>query len=126
MNYLVNGFSPKMQRYGNMTIIQEALSESEFIDLLNHGKFKSYIGHGKLARHLTSITGKTITENRKEVKAGYDDLILIVSVAGRLPKSNKNIHYNGNLEFKLLRFEKPTLEDLLKTKRIINDIIMEA
>ena len=121
MNYLVNGLSQKMKRDPHMKSISKPLTEAEFIDLIHHEKFESCIGHFQLAQYLTRITGKTILENRKSIQADYDDLILIVSVKGRLPKNGQNIRYKGNLEYTLVRFEKQTIQDMEKTNKIINE-----
>lgn len=123
MNYLCNGISESMKRDPNMKQIPFSLSESEFINLIHKGNFKSCIGHQNLADCLTKIAGKKIRYNRASITVNYDDLILLVSLKGRLPEHPNYVEYKGRLNYSLLRFEKQSLEDLGKSKDILNTLI---
>lgn len=126
MIYLCNGFSESMKRDPNMKEIPYSLTEAEFINLIHHAEYKSAIGHEKLANFLTRITGKKITKNRMRIEINYEDYVIVVSVLGRLPEHPKDVKYKGKLTFSLKRFEKQTVDDLLKSQEIIEEIILEA
>ena len=123
MNYLCNGVSESMKRDPNMKQIPYGLSESEFVNLIHNADFKSCIGHRDLAKCLTKVTGKTIPFNRASITVNYDDLILLVSLKGRLPEHPNYVEYKGRLNYSLLRFEKQSIEDLANSKKILEDLI---
>ena len=102
------------------------LSESEFIDLIHNGHFKSCIGHESLARCLSKLTGKEILYNRANISVNYDDVILLVSLNGRLPEHPNYVEYKGRLNFALIRFEKQTQVDIQNSLNKIQEIKMEA
>ena len=122
MLYLCNGFSESMKRDPNMKEIPYPLSESEFVDLINHSEFTSVIGHEDLARCLSRIAGKTIQYNRRGIQVNYDDMVLIVSLSGRLPEHPSYVEYKGRLNFSLKRFEKQTQDDMLLSMQKIEEI----
>ena len=126
MNYLCNGKSESMKRDPHMKEIPYPLSESEFIDLIHHGNFKSCIGHESLARCLSKLTGKEILYNRANISVNYDDVILLVSLNGRLPEHPNYVEYKGRLNFALIRFEKQTQVDIQNSLNKIQEIKMEA
>lgn len=123
MNYLCNGISESMKRDPNMKQIPYSLSESEFVNLIHNADFKSCIGHRDLAKCLSKITGKTVPFNRASITVNYDDLVLLVSLKGRLPEYPSVVEYKGRLNYSLLRFEKQTLEDLATSKQVLEDLI---
>lgn len=126
MNYLCNGMSESMKRDPNMKAIPYPLNESEFIDLVHKGKFESCIGHESLARCLSRLTGKKILYNRASITVNYDDVILLVSLTGRLPEKPNYVEYKGRLNFSLIRFEKQTQLDIENSLNKIQEIKMEA
>ena len=126
MIYLCNGLSESMKRDPNMKAIPYGLSESEFVDLIHHTRFKSCIGHKSLANCLSRITGKEILYNRASIQCNYDDVILLVSLTGRLPENPDYVEYKGRLNFSLIRFEKQTRLDLENSLNKIKEIKMEA
>ena len=111
-----------MKRDPNMKEIPYPLSESEFVDLINHSEFTSVIGHEDLARCLSRIAGKTIQYNRRGIQVNYDDLVLVVSLSGRLPENPSYVEYKGRLNFSLKRFEKQTQDDMLLSMQKIEEI----
>lgn len=121
--YLCNGLSESMKRDPNMKQIPYSLSESEFIRLINESNFTSCIGHLSLAECLTEITGKHILYNRTSITVNYDDLIILVSLKGRLPEHPNHVEYAGRLNYTLIRFEKQTVEDLAYSESILSDLI---
>lgn len=123
MNYLCNGFSESMKRDPNMKQIPYSLTESEFKAILDNASFKSCIGHHNLADTLSKITGKEIIYNRTGITVNYDDLVILVSLNGRLPEHPKRVEYEGRLNYSLLRFEKQTLEDLTYSEEILKGLI---
>ena len=123
MNYLCNGISESMIRDPNMKQIPYSLSESEFVNLIHNADFKSCIGHRDLAKCLSKITGKTVPFNRTSITVNYDDIVLLVSLKGRLPEHPKVVEYKGRLNYSLLRFEKQSLDDLANSKKILEDLI---
>ena len=126
MIYLCNGISESMKRDPNMKQIPYSLSESEFIALIQKTEFKSCIGHDSLARCLSRLTGKRILYNRAAIQVNYDDVILLVSLSGRLPEKPNYVEYKGRLNFSLLRFEKQTQLDIENSLNKIKEITMEA
>lgn len=122
MMYLCNGISSSMLHDPNMKEIRTGLSESEFVELINHANFKSIIGHEDLADVLTELTGVTIQYNRQAIRVGYDDHILLVSMDGRLPEHPTLVEYEGRLKYSFVRFEKQTSQDFANTVAIINKI----
>ena len=126
MIYLCNGVSESMKRDPNMKQIPYSLNESEFIDLIHTTNFKSCIGHESLARCLTRLTGKHILYNRAGIQVNYDDVIILVSLSGRLPENPDYVEYKGRLNFSLLRFEKQSQIDFKNSLNKIKEIKMEA
>ena len=124
--YLCNGISESMKRDPNMKQIPYSLSESEFINLIHNAQFKSCIGHRNLADCLSKIAGKHIPYNRASITVNYDDLILLVSLKGRLPEHPNYVEYKGRLNFALIRFEKQTQVDIQNSLNKIQEIKMEA
>ena len=125
MRYLCNGFSLAMLRDPNTKPIPYSLSEEEFVNLVNHGQFKSVIGHQQLADCLTRLTGKTIPFNRKGITLNYDDEVLVVYLTGRLPENPSFVEYKGRLNFAYVRFEKQSHLELTETLNNLNKIVME-
>jgi len=123
MNYLVNGMSESMKRDPNMKAIPYPLSESEFINLIHNGDFKSVIGHEQLADCLTKLTGVQIKYNRKNIQLNYDDTLLLVSLNGRLPERPTYVEYKGRLNFTFIRFEKQSLMDIETSREKIHEIL---
>ena len=121
--YLCNGISESMKRDPNMKPIPYSLSESEFISLIHTSKFESCIGHRNLADCLSKITGKKIMYNRASITVNYDDLILLVSLKGRLPEHPNHVEYAGRLNYTLLRFEKQSVEDLSYSQQIVEELV---
>ena len=126
MLYLCNGFSESMKRDPNMKQIPYPLSESEFVELIHNTRFKSCIGHESLARCLSRVTGKEILYNRASIQVSYDDVILLVSLNGRLPEKPSYVEYKGRLNYSFMRFEKQTQMDIQNTLNRIEEIKMEA
>lgn len=126
MNYICNGLSEAMKRDPNMKAIPYALSESEFINLVHNGHFKSIIGHEQLAACLSRLCGKRIPYNRKNIQVTYDDVLLLVSLRGRLPEHPSYVEYKGRLNFTFVRFEKQTQIDMENSVNKINEILEEA
>ena len=126
MLYLCNGFSESMKRDPNMKQIPYPLSESEFVELIHNTRFKSCIGHESLARCLSKVTGKEILYNRASITVNYDDVILLVSLTGRLPEKPNYVEYKGRLNYSFVRFEKQTQMDIENTLNRIQEIKMEA
>ena len=106
----------------NMKEIRYALSESEFIELIQNTTFKSVIGHQDLADALTMITQTEILYNRQAIRVDYDDYILLVSIDGRLPENPTYVEYKGKLKYSFVRFEKQTTEDFANTLAKISEI----
>lgn len=125
MRYLCNGYSLAMPRDPNTIPVPRQLTESEFIGLVQHGNFKSIIGHQQLADCLTKLTGKHIPFNRKGLTLNYEDEILVVNLTGRLPERPSFVEYKGRLNFTFLRFRKQSQSELLESDQIINEILME-
>ena len=111
-----------MLRDPNMKEIRTALSEDEFIDLIQTVPFLSVIGHHDLADALTMICDMDIPYNRQAIRVVYDDIILLESVEGRLPLHPRLIEYKGRLNYSIVRFEKQTADDLANTLAKIQEI----
>lgn len=126
MLYLCNGFSESMKRDPNMKQIPYPLSESEFVDIIHNSRFRSCIGHESLARCLSKVTGKEILYNRASIQVSYDDVILLVSLNGRLPEHPSYVEYKGRLNYSFMRFEKQTQMDIQNSLNRIEEIKMEA
>ena len=120
--YLCNGVSNSMLRDPNMKQIPYSLSEREFIELVNGTDFVSVIGHKSLAEALTDITGTDIPYNRTAIQVNYDDIILLVSMNGRLPEHPTKVEYKGRMNYNFIRFEKQTSNDFSNTLNIIHEI----
>ena len=122
MIYLCNGVSNSMLRDPNMKQIPYSLSEREFIELVRGTDFVSVIGHKSLAEALTDITGINIPYNRTAIQVNYDDIILLVSMNGRLPEHPTKVEYKGRMNYNFIRFEKQTSNDFSNTLNIIHEI----
>ena len=122
MLYFCNGFSESMKRDPNMKEIPYPMTVEEFVDIVHHADFTSVIGHDDLARCLSKITGKKIKYNRRGIQVNYDDLVLVVSLSGRLPENPSYVEYKGRLNFSLKRFEKQTQADMLTSIQKIEEI----
>lgn len=122
MIYLCNGVSNSMLRDPNMKQIPYSLSEREFVELVKNTDFVSVIGHKSLAEALTDITGINIPYNRTAIQVNYDDIILLVSMNGRLPEHPTKVEYKGRMNYNFIRFEKQTSNDFSNTLNIIHEI----
>ena len=122
MIYLCNGVSNSMLRDPNMKQIPYSLSEREFVELVRNTDFVSVIGHKSLAEALTDITGINIPYNRTAIQVNYDDIILLVSMNGRLPEHPTKVEYKGRMNYNFIRFEKQTSNDFSNTLNIIHEI----
>ena len=120
--YLCNGVSNSMLRDPNMKQIPYSLSEREFVELVKNTDFVSVIGHKSLAEALTDITGINIPYNRTAIQVNYDDIILLVSMNGRLPEHPTKVEYKGRMNYNFIRFEKQTSNDFSNTLNIIHEI----
>lgn len=120
--YLCNGVSNSMLRDPNMKQIPYSLSEREFVELVKNTDFVSVIGHKSLAEALTDITGIEIPYNRTAIQVNYDDIILLVSMNGRLPEHPTKVEYKGRMNYNFIRFEKQTSNDFSNTLNIIHEI----
>ena len=122
MIYLCNGVSNSMLRDPNMKQIPYSLGEREFVELVKNTDFVSVIGHKSLADALTDITGINIPYNRTAIQVNYDDIILLVSMNGRLPEHPTKVEYKGRMNYNFIRFEKQTSNDFSNTLNIIHEI----
>jgi hypothetical protein len=111
-----------MLRDPNMKQIPYSLSEREFVELVKNTDFVSVIGHKSLAEALTDITGINIPYNRTAIQVNYDDIILLVSMNGRLPEHPTKVEYKGRMNYNFIRFEKQTSNDFSNTLNIIHEI----
>ena len=125
MLYLVNGFSDAMKRDPNMKAIPYALTEEEFINIIHNTKYKSVIGHKVIADYLSHITGKHIPKNRQGLTLSYEDTIIQVSLQGRLPEHTRytDVEVKGRANFIFKRFEKQTMEDIMKSSEMVQEMI---
>ena len=64
--------------------------------------------------------------NRAGIQVNYDDVIILVSLSGRLPENPDYVEYKGRLNFSLLRFEKQSQIDFKNSLNKIKEIKMEA
>jgi hypothetical protein len=103
--------------------IHEPLTEAQFVNLTHAVKWKSAIGHDPIAYCLSRIIGKTVSKNRANLNLGYDDLVLLVSIKGRLPEKPNLVEVKGNLTFAFVRFEKQTVNDIEVSQNKINELI---
>ena len=120
--YLCNGLSESMKHDPNMIQIPYPLSEQEFCEIINCIEFESVIGHQLLADYLTELTGTDVLFNRKAIQVSYDDMILLVSMNGRLPEHPCKVDYEGRLNFTLVRFEKQSNEVFMESMNKIEEI----
>ena len=125
MIYLCNGKSESMKRDPYMKDIPYPLTEAEFIKLIHDSNFKSCIGHESLANCLSKITGKEIRYNRTSVSVSYEDIILLVSLNGRLPEHPNFVEYHGRLNYSLIRFEKQNQIDIENSANKFKQLLME-
>ena len=126
MIYLCNSASKTMYSDPRVKEINEPLTEAEFLDIIHKNNVKSAIGHKPIIECISKIIGKPVQLNRIRLNLGYDDLILLVSIDGRLPENPEYVDYKGKIEYRLVRFEKQDEQDILKTQKIIKEITMEA
>ena len=124
MIYLCNGFSNSMCVDPRIKRIDEPISEEKFIELIHNCDWKSAIGHDTLASCLSKITGRKIRKNRLSLNITYDDVLLMVSLKGRLPEHPTYVEYKGRLTYSFVRFEKQTLLDIENSLNKIEE--MEA
>lgn len=122
MLYLCNGFSNGMCVDPRIKRIDEPISEAEFIEIIHNCRWKSAIGHEALAKCLTKITGKEITRNRLNLNITYDDVLLMVSLQGRLPEHPTYVEYKGRLNYSFVRFEKQSMLDIENSLKLIEKI----
>ena len=122
MLYLCNGFSNTMVVDPRIKRIDEPITESEFIEIVHNCEFKSAIGHEQLANALTKLTGKSIQRNRCNLNCTYEDVLLMVSLQGRLPENPTFVQYRGRLNYSVVRFEKQTLMDIENSLRVVEKI----
>ena len=123
MIYLCNGLSQSMLRDPNTKQVPFSLTEDEFTKIILNGEWISVIGHEDLAECLTRITGVNIPYYRRGIMLNYDDIVLLVSLNGRLPEHPTHVEYKNRLNFSFIRFEKQSTDDLLTSQLKINEII---
>ena len=58
--------------------------------------------------------------------ADYDDVLILVSLKGRLPEHPTYVEYKGRLTYSFVRFEKQTMLDIENSLKKIEEIKMEA
>ena len=126
MLYLCNGFSTGMCIDPRIKRIDEPISEDDFIEIIHNSHFKSAIGHEALANCLTKITGKKIVRNRLNLNCTYDDILIMVSLQGRLPERPSYVEYKGRLNYSVVRFEKQTMLDIENSLNMIEKIKLGA
>lgn len=123
MIYLCNATSESMMNDPRIKEIHEPLTESQFVNLTHTVKWKSAIGHAPIAYCLSRLIGKNVSKNRANLNLGYDDLVLLVSIKGRLPEKPNLVEVKGNLTFAFVRFEKQTVNDIEVSQNLINELI---
>ncbi len=123
MIYLCNATSESMANDPRIKELHEPLTESEFINLTHKVKWKSAIGHDPIAYCISKLIGKNVVKNRANLNLGYDDVVLLVSIKGRLPEKPDIVEVKGNLTFSFVRFEKQKQEDIQKSQNLIKDLI---
>ena len=117
MIYLCNSASKTMYSDPRVKEINEPLTQAEFVDLVHKSHPKSAIGHKPIADCVSKIIGKPVQINRLRLNLTYDDMILLVSLDGRLPENPDIVDFKGKIEFRLVRFEKQNEQDILKLKK---------
>ena len=75
-----------------------------------------------LAQYLTELTGLEIPFNRKAIQVSYDDMILLVSMNGRLPEHPTFVDYKGRLNYTLVRFGKQSQANFIESMMKIEEI----
>ena len=125
MIYLCNSASKTMYNDPRIKEIPEPLTEAQFIDIIYKNNVKSAIGHQPIADCVSRIIGKQVKVNRMRLNLGYDDLILLVSIPGRLPENPEFVD-TEKIEYRLIRVEKQEAVDILKSEDIIKKLTMEA
>ena len=120
--YLCNGISESMKTE-MMKQISYNLSESEFIELIEKVPYISCIGHYALADYLSILTGRDIVYANRGITVNSDDLIILVNMRGRLPEKPTRVEYRSRLMYKLIRFEKQSLDDLKKSQDILEELL---
>ena len=123
MIYLCNATSESMMNDPRIKEIHEPLTESQFVNLTHQTKWKSAIGHEPIAYCISKLIGKSVIRNRANLNLSYDDLVLLVSIKGRLPEKPNIVEVRGNLTFAFVRFEKQTIEDIEKSQNLINELV---
>lgn len=123
MIYLCNATSESMMNDPRIKELHEPLTMSEFVNLTHKVKWKSAIGHEPIASCISKLIGKTVIRNRANLNLGYDDLVLLVTIKGRLPEKPKLVEVKGNLTFSFVRFEKQSQEDIRKSQNKIKELI---
>lgn len=123
MIYLCNATSESMVNDPRLKEIHEPLTEAQFVNLTHKRKWKSAIGHDPIAYCISKLIGKPVSKNRANLNLGYDDLVLLVSIKGRLPEKPNLVEVKGNLTFSFVRFEKQTIEDIEKSQNLINELV---
>ena len=121
--YLVNGFSQAMLRDPTIKEINTSLTEEEFINIIHNNKYKSVLGHQVYADYVTKITGINVPKNRQGITLTYEDTVILISLNGRLPEHVKDVEVEGRANFTFKRFEKQTTEDLLKSSKMIEEML---
>lgn len=125
MLFIGNGFSDSMKHDPNMQVYDYELKESEFINIVNHVKFKSCIGHEPMAKALTRLTGCNIAYNRRGISLNYNDYFIKVSMKDRLPENPQYVDYNGRMTYTFKFFERQSPSIRLEAETIINELMME-
>lgn len=125
MIYLCNSSSKTMYSDPRIKEIPEPLTEAQFVDIIYKNNVKSAIGHKPIADCISKIVGKQVQTNRMRLNLGYEDLILLVSIPGRLPE-NPDFVDTDKIEYRLIRVEKQNGQDILKSENLIKKLTMEA
>ena len=125
MIYLCNGLSQSMLREPNMKQIPFSLTEEEFTRIVLNTEWTSVIGHQDLSECLTKITGVEIPFNRRGIMLNYEDIVLLVSLNGRLPEHPRKVELKNRLNYALIRFEKQSITDLSHSVGLIKEITGE-
>ena len=125
MIYLCNGISSTMMIDPRVKQINEPLTTYGFKDLIQKTEWESALGHRDLANCLSKLTGKQIKPNRLNLKVGYDDKIILVSLKKRLPEHPGYVEYKGNLTFSFVRFEKQNENEVRFKKERFHCYTME-
>ena len=123
MIYLCNSTSESMCNDPRVKEIHEPLTEAQFINLTHKVKWKSAIGHDPIAYCLSRLIGKTVNKNRANLNLTYDDVVLLISIKGRLPEKPNYVEVKGNFTFSFVRFEKQTMQDIENSQNLIHELI---